>query len=70
VFDLIDNEIVLILKTSKKRNKYNSRMRKLFHNPTDNELNRFQWNIDNDSIKPAINTATTQVKRVLGAKAI
>jgi hypothetical protein len=43
---------------------------KLFLQPNDiASLTGFNGNIDNDSIKPAINTAqTTQVKRVLGAK--
>lgn len=43
---------------------------KLFLQPNDiAALTGFNGNIDNDSIKPAINTAqTTQVKRVLGTK--
>ena len=43
---------------------------KLFLQPNDiASLTGFNGNIDNDSIKPAINTAqTTQVKRVLGTK--
>jgi hypothetical protein len=43
---------------------------KLFLQPNDiTSLTGFSGNIDNDSIKPAINTAqTTQVKRVLGTK--
>lgn len=43
---------------------------KLFLQPNDiPALTGFSGNIDNDSIKPAINTAqTTQVKRILGTK--
>lgn len=43
---------------------------KLFLQPNDiAALTGFNGNIDNDAIKPAINTAqTTQVKRVLGTK--
>ena len=43
---------------------------KLFLAPNDiAALTGFNGNIDNDSIKPAINTAqTTQVKRILGTK--
>jgi hypothetical protein len=69
-FDLINNEIVLTLRTLKKKKIYNSRMMKLFLQPNDiASLTGFNGNIDIDSLKPIINTAqTTQVKRVLGTK--